>query len=415
MRNKEHKVLATNTIMLYVLTLSNYVFSLLTVPYQTRVLGPELYGIIGFAIATTNYFQMIFDFGFNISATAEVASTRTDKKKLSIILESITIAKFILFLICSLIFIGLLVLIPQMKKYSLVFIIYFFYTFANSMVPDYLYRGMECMKPITYRTILIKLFFTLNIFALVKKQSDYILIPLLYFIGSLIAVLYSWIDAKKRFGLSFVPIQTGDIFNRIKLSFPFFVSRIASTIYGATNTFLLGIRFSGQNTLGFYTSSDKVVTLARMGATPISDSLYPYLIKNNDFKLVKTVLKYLMPIIIISGFILYIFAEKFCLIVFGKDYVNASFALRALIPVMILVLPSYIYGFPMMTPLHIEKYANYSVILGAIIQICLIIFLYISGLFSVVSVCIVTSITEFSVFFYRYIIVNKALKKINIK
>ena len=53
MRNKEHKVLATNTIMLYVLTLSNYVFSLLTVPYQTRVLGPELYGIIGFAIATT--------------------------------------------------------------------------------------------------------------------------------------------------------------------------------------------------------------------------------------------------------------------------------------------------------------------------------------------------------------------------
>jgi O-antigen/teichoic acid export membrane protein len=54
-RRKEG-VLAWNTLMLYVLTFSQYLLSLIVVPYETRILGTSTYGTIGVAMAIMVYF-----------------------------------------------------------------------------------------------------------------------------------------------------------------------------------------------------------------------------------------------------------------------------------------------------------------------------------------------------------------------
>lgn len=54
------KVLVKNTVMLYLLQFSTYLFSFLTVPYQSRILGPEIYGILGVAGAVMIYFQLLW-------------------------------------------------------------------------------------------------------------------------------------------------------------------------------------------------------------------------------------------------------------------------------------------------------------------------------------------------------------------
>ena len=82
MIGKKNK-LFENTIMLYMLTFSNYFFSFISVPYQTRILGAEIYGKLGFAVAFMSYFQLFLDFGFLLSATETVALYRNDKIKLS--------------------------------------------------------------------------------------------------------------------------------------------------------------------------------------------------------------------------------------------------------------------------------------------------------------------------------------------
>lgn len=400
--------------MLYVLTFSNYFFSFMTVPYQTRVLGPEIYGLLGFAFATMIYFQLVMDFGFMLSATAEIASAKGDKEKIARICESVSIGKIILGLLCAGVLYILCNSFPQFALGRSVFWICWAYTFMNSLIPDYLYRGMEDMKPITYRTLFVKLIFTIGIFVFVKAPDDYILVPVLYLFGSALAVIISFWDAKKRFDLTAVKIDFRDIWFRMAGSFPFFVSRIASTVYGATNTMILGLLYSGENVLGYYTSADKVVTLARSGASPISDSLYPYLIRNKNFKLVRTILFIAMPIIVIGAVILYIYAPEICIFVFGRDYEAAMLPLRCLVPVMIFVLPSYILGFPMMTPLGIARYANLSILFGAIVQIVSLLILWMSDMLNLVSVCIATSITEACVLLFRLIVVSIYLKKYRI-
>ena len=408
--NKGRKRLAINTMMLYVLTLSNYVFAFITVPYLTRVLGPALYGVIGFAVATMTYFQLIIDFGFILSATADITKNKNDKNTIARIFTSVTVAKLLLAIICSLILFSLCLIIPQIREYPQVFALYMCYTICNALLPDFLYRGMENMKPITYRTVSVKLIMTLSIFILVKSSEDLIMVPLLYMLGSLLAVVIAYIDIHKRFEVKIIKIKIEDVVGCIKKSAPFFISRIASTVYGATNTFLLGLVYPGQPVVGYYTSADKIVAVARAGASPIADSLYPYLINKRDFSLVRKIIKVLMPIIIFMGVLLFIFAPEICILLFGKLYVDSSIALRALVPTMVLVLPNYIMGFPMMTPLGIEKKANISIVYGACLQIVIIAGLWLTGWFSMLTVCISTSITEASIFMYRSIAVWKKLK-----
>ena len=99
--------LLKNTLYLYILTFSNYFFGFITLPYQTRVLGPEIYGILGFAVAFQAYFNLILDFGFLLSGTRIVSENAKSKTELSKILSGVTISKIILFIIILIVFLAI--------------------------------------------------------------------------------------------------------------------------------------------------------------------------------------------------------------------------------------------------------------------------------------------------------------------
>ena len=65
----QEKRLFSNTVFLYLLTFSTQLFSFITVPYLSRVLGPTVFGKVGIAQAYMSYVQIILDFGLILSAT----------------------------------------------------------------------------------------------------------------------------------------------------------------------------------------------------------------------------------------------------------------------------------------------------------------------------------------------------------
>lgn len=81
--NKSHSRIFKNALFLYALTFSNYLIGLLLLPYLSRVLSVEKFGVIGFATSFCLVFQMVVEYGFQLSTTAAISVHRDDKTKMS--------------------------------------------------------------------------------------------------------------------------------------------------------------------------------------------------------------------------------------------------------------------------------------------------------------------------------------------
>lgn len=398
---KIDKSLINNTFFLYLLTFSNQLLSLITVPYLTRVLGVVTYGKMGVALAYMSYVSILMDFGFLQSATQKVVENKNNKSYIGELLFAVTFAKFFLGIVISLVFGAFIKINHTLSDDYGFYMCYLLAYLINAFLPDFYYRGIEKMKVITFRTISIKSFFALSTVVFVKCPEDYWKVPIITLIGNLFAVFVSYIDLWKNYKICMRKSNVKEIGIHIRDTVPFFISRIASTVYQALNTIILSFLYGSSAILGYYTSADKIVSLSKSVASPIADSLYPYMLREKNYQMLKKFLLVVMPIIVALAIVVFCYAEPLCIFLFGKEFGGTGKILRCLLPIMVVILPTYILCFPVMVPMGLSKYANMSNVIGMIIQFMGIVFLYIIGKLNVYTLCILSSIAEVSVFLFR--------------
>ena len=380
-KKKELNKLFSNTFMLYILQISGYIFPLLTFPYLTRVLGTNNYGITVLANAIMIY------------ATKECSINRDDKEKLGRIVGSIIQGKIILASIAFIVLIALILNNESFKDKSLFIVLSYIPIIISIFITDYLLRGLEIMSAITYRTIISKTIYMILIFTLIKKPSDYILIPIIASISNIFIAVWSWYYILKKVKIIPRIASLKEVYYAIKDSSLFFVSRIASTIYSASNTIILGNVYNNVE-LGLYGAANTLISSARSLMSPIADSIYPYMVKNKNYKLVKNILLILTPIIFIGTGILYIFSDLVLLIISGEEFIKAVPLFRAMLPLIIITLPTYLLGYPILGSMGKMKEANLSVVYGSIFHILGIIVLYFTSNINMIYIINLTCITE---------------------
>ena len=162
--------------------------------------------------------------------------------------------------------------------------------------------------------------------------------------------------------------------------------------------------FSGQKVVGYYTSADKIVSISKSVSSPIADSLYPYMLKNKNYTLIKKILLIYLGFAVLLAPIVFIFAEKISVILFGVGYESVGNIVRCLLPTLLVIFPTYIICFPVLNPLGLSNYANMSNIFGAVLQILLLLLLILFNQINIYTICISSSITETSVFVFRLVI-----------
>lgn len=409
---KNKKRLLKNTIMLYILVFSGYFFSLITAPYQTRVLGAELYAKIGWAMAVMAYFSVFIEFGFLLSATASITRNCDNKTYVEKIVGAVTLDKLLLSGL------GLAVLLPmaffweKMNDDPWFYILCFLSVCSASFMLDFFYRGIEEMQTITITSVALRAFFTIGIFVFMHSPSDYWMVPALNLGGNLLAVLYVY--GHMIFKLGYKMRWPGIAFSWkiLKESLWFFFSRVASTIYTATNIFLLGFVYPVASVpIGVYTAADKLLSVMKQTMGPISDSLYPYMVRNKDFKLLKKILICLMPIITVGCILIAFIAEPLCSWFFGAKFTDAGKVLRLMMLILFITLPVYLLGFPTLSPLGGAKAVNQSVIVASIFHVAALSTAFAFGFLDIYSVVLLTFCTEIIILLYRSVAVVKYWKK----
>lgn len=407
------KRLVKNTGFLYVMSLSSQMINLVLIPFQTRVLGSEAYGIISLAVSMSSIVTIFLDFGFILSATERVVPLVGDSSSLARLLANVARAKVVLSLTLGAVVAALVAFVPPFCDNRLLFVLYYLAYAANAFLPDFFYRGHEDMRIITLRTVAIKVVSALPIFVFLRGPGDMWVVPALLLLGNAGAVAFSYRDLACRYGIVPAGGAVRESLELLRSSLGFFVSRFASVFYQSFNAVLLGFVYPGQAVVGHYGAAEKFLSYTKTVSSPVADSLYPYMVRTKNYRLCILVLAIACPLILVVAVVAWVFAEPLCLFVFGPGYEGATVLLRCLMPAIAVIFPTYVLCFPMLVPMGLSTLANQSNVVGAAVQVVLVVALFATGAFNAPALCLAASASEVSVFLFRLwaVVSNRHLLK----
>jgi polysaccharide transporter, PST family len=391
---EDKKRLLSNFFSLSVLQAFTYILPLLTLPYLVRVLGVDKFGLVMFAQAFIMFFNILVDYGFNLSATREVSIHRDNKEKITEIFSSVMTIKFLLigvsFLLMSIIVFSFEKFSNDWELYYLSFLL----VIGNAMFPIWYFQGMERMKYITIVNITSKFIFTIAIFVFIQDEVDYIMIPLLNGLGFIVGGLISLWIVYKEFNQSFVFQKYNTLKIHFKDSSQFFLSRVSVTIYTSANAFVLGL-LTNNTMVGYYTIAEKLYMAMQSLYAPIAQALYPYVAKERNIKLFKKIFYSAVIINIIGVIFLYFFGEYIFGLLFTQEIGSESIKVfNILLMANLIVVPSILMGYPFLGALGFSKYANGSVIYGSLVHLVGLAILSITDNITIFNVAFMIIVTE---------------------
>lgn len=405
--NEEKKRLIFNILSLGVLQGSNYILPLLTFPYLVRVLGLEYFGLLAFSTALITYFQILTDYGFNLSASRQVAIHKEDKSKIIEIYSSVIIIKSILTFLCFILLIFLTTKIKKFSEHPEVFYLSFGTIVGHVLFPVWLFHGLEKMKFITILNIGSKAIFTICIFIFVKSKDQFLLVPLFNSFGFLLAGIAALVIVNKQFKIKFEIQPLNNIIYQLREGWHIFLTNLSISMYTASTPLILGF-LTNNITVGIFSGGDKIIQAAKGVYSPVTQSLYPFIARKFNDNLrsgLKTMMKHTLFLGLFMFFIslgLFYFSSFIIMNLLGAEYSDSIIILKILSPLPFLIGVSNVFGFQTLINLgyksFLSKFYLFIGLFSLVLNFSLVPFL--GGIGSAISLLTIEIIVLFTFIFY---------------
>jgi len=334
---KERTVVLRNAASLSALQAATYLLPIIILPYLFRVIGAEKFGLIAFAQAFVQYFMILTDYGFSVSATKEISLCRHDHAKVCKAFSSVMTVKTGL-AVLSLALLGAIVyFIPKFRSDWLVYVLSFGAVIGNTIFPVWFFQGTEKMKHIADLNIIGGVVFAVFIFVFVRGPEDYLFVPLINSLVFLITGVLGQYVVFRRFGLSFKFPGYENARQQLKAGWDIFISIAAINAYTTTRVFTVGL-LTNNTVTGLYSAAEKIAGFCQMfPLASFSQAIFPRLSKIFHKNRIKafTIMRHVQQITVNISLIclplIFILAPLIVKIVCGGNYPAAVLSLRLLL------------------------------------------------------------------------------------
>lgn len=373
-RNSEDgRVLVQNFAYLSLLQIAGYIFPLVTLPYLARVIGVESFGKIAFAAAIIGWFQTIADWGFNYTATRDVAIHREDKQMVSMIFSNVLWARCLLAFFSLVALLLLIYIVPSFSEMSTLLLLTFLQIPGQILFPEWFFQAMEKMKYITILSLISKMFFTIAVFVFITEESHFILQPLFISLGFLVSGIVALYYILVRWGFKLVKPNFTGVFETLKSSTDVFINNLMPNLYSSFSIFLLGM-YGGAVSTGKLDAGNKFMKMGQQFIAIISRTFFPYLSRKIGRHGLFSKINLLISLLI--SLVLFGFAPLIIKLFFTSEFYDAIIVLQILsISILFLSLSSIFGTNYLIIQGHEKKLRNvtsFSSIIGFLISFPLI-------------------------------------------
>lgn len=255
-----------------------YITPLILVPYLTRTIGIERFGLISFAEAFIQYFFLLTDYGFNLTATKNISINRHNPEKITEIFSAVLFAK-IGFAILSFLTLCIVIQVGDKFKHDwLLYVLTFGTVIGNVFYFLWFFQGIEQVRPMVILSGISSIVLIIATLIFVKSPGDYIYVPLINSIASISSGLLGLVIIMQKFKIKLVLPKLNWIRCQLKEGWYVFLSTISINLYSNTNIFILGLLATNE-AVGVYKVAFMIAMISAEVLSPISSSIYPYLSK----------------------------------------------------------------------------------------------------------------------------------------
>lgn len=393
-----------NFMMNVVLTMSSFIFPLITFPYASRVLLSSGTGKVSFATSIISYFSMFAQLGIPTYGIRACAQIRDNKEELTRTCHELLFINAITNVLSYLALFFALKYVPRLQNDKLLYVIISSTIFLTSIGMEWLYKALEQYTYITIRSILFKLLAMIAMFVFVRKETDYVIYGAITILASSVSNVMNLLNAHKYIGFKW--IGNYNIKRHLKPIGIFFAMACATTVYTHLDVIMLGF-LASDNDVGYYNAAIRIKTILVSIVTSLGQVLLPrvtYYFNNGRKEEFKTITGKALSFVFLVAtpltvyFIL--FASYGILFLSGRSFLGSIIPMQIIMPTVLLIGITNVLGIQILIPTGRENVVLYSEILGACVDIVINAFLipqYASS-----GAAIGTLVAEFAVLLVQY-------------
>lgn len=380
---------------------------IITTPYITRVLGPEILGEYSYNYTIATYFVTVAMLGINNYGNRTIASNREDSDKLSQSFWSIYFMQLFIGMAITVSYIMYAAFLNELVAWVLLA-----YVFSAVFNINWFFYGMELFRLTVPRNILIKLITTVCIFIFVKNGSDMWKYAFIIGAGSIISEVALWPYVYKY--IQFYKPTYREALSHVKPNVVLFIPVLAISIYKLMDKVMLGV-LADKIEVGYYEASEKLILIPNSLITSLGTVMLPRMsnlfAKDEESKVLQYIKKAMFVSMLITIPIslgIMAVSRELVPVFFGAGYGKCIYLIQALLPSCIFVAFANVVRTLYLIPNRMDKVYIRSVWLGACVNLIINILLIPS--FKSIGAAIGTVCAEASVCIYQSFVTRHKIK-----
>lgn len=343
---------------LYWVQLAVFVLPLVTLPYLARVLGPEGLGPVVVAQSFAMLLGTFLEYGFNLSATRDVARQRESPRQLALTVSDVLGAKLLLVGL-SVIPVAAALAVPSLRSSPDLLLLAWVAAVSQGLYPLWYFQGTERLRVPAVLELTGRGLTAVFILLLVREADEGWKVLALQaatgVAGSAIALrlMYREVPA--------IRPELARAVGALRRGWHLFISSGAVTLFTSANVIVLGL-FASAAQVAYFGAAEKLTRAAVRLMSPVSQAVYPrmssLLARDAAARARQLARLTLAVLLVLSGTaaaLMIVLAPTLVSVLFGEGFEGSVAVLRILALMVPLVALSGVLGLQWMLPMGMDR------------------------------------------------------------